>query len=72
MGYISAMYLVTLLAQAGTPGDCILSGLCGVVPEAGPAIPAGVMYLAVGLVVAGTVGWRRARRAGTQSDTPAT
>jgi hypothetical protein len=56
------MYVLSLLAQAGTPGDCILTGLCNVVPEAGPPVPAGVMYLAVGMVIAGTIGWRRARR----------
>lgn len=65
------MHVISLLAQAGTPGDCILSGLCGVVPEAAPAIPAGVMYLAVGMVIAGTIGWRRARRERPEQDTPA-
>lgn len=65
------MLALSLLAQAGTPGDCILSGLCGVVPAAAPPVPAGVMYLAVGMVIAGTIGWRRARRQQPESDPPA-
>jgi hypothetical protein len=64
------MLVLSLLAQAGTPGDCILTGLCNVVPEAGPPVPAGVMYLAVGMVVAGTIGWRRARREQPESEPP--
>jgi len=60
-----------LLAQSRTPGDCILTGLCNVVPEVGPSVPAGVMYLAVGMVIAGTIGWRRARRQPPEPDTPA-
>ncbi|HEV8600316.1 MAG TPA: hypothetical protein VGQ69_13205 [Gemmatimonadales bacterium] len=44
-----------------TPGDCILTGLCGVrVIEAG--VPSGVLFLALGLVLYGTVGLWRARR----------
>jgi hypothetical protein len=65
------MLALSILAQAGTPGDCILTGLCNVVPEAAPPVPAGVMYLAVGMVIAGTIGWRRARRERPASDPPA-
>jgi hypothetical protein len=50
-----------LLAQlAGTPGDCVLTGLCGVLgPER--AVAPGVMYVASGLVLVGLWGLRRRR-----------
>jgi hypothetical protein len=47
------------------PGDCILTGLCGLRAEPpGPA--SGLMFLALGLVLYGTLGlvrpiWRRLR-----------
>ncbi|HET9134281.1 MAG TPA: hypothetical protein VFN90_08250 [Gemmatimonadales bacterium] len=48
-----------LLAQlAGTPGDCVLTGLCGVLSPERPVAP-GVMYLAAGLVLVGLWGLRR-------------
>lgn len=57
------MSLSTLFVlQTGTPGDCVLTGLCGVVVEPESAIPSGVMYLAAGLVLTGLYGWRRMRR----------
>ncbi len=55
--------VLLLLPQSGTPGDCILTGLCNVVTEAGPAVAPGVMYIATGLVLVGAIGWRRVRRA---------
>jgi len=50
-----------LLLQVIGPTDCILSGLCG----AGPVhqgLPSGVMFTAIGLVVAGVLGLRELRR----------
>jgi len=53
--------MLLLLAQAFTPGDCILTGLCGARPlESG--LPSGVMFLALGLVLGGAAGLRRSRR----------
>ncbi|MGE0441066.1 MAG: hypothetical protein AB7S39_11320 [Gemmatimonadales bacterium] len=53
-----------LLSQAIGPEECILTGLCFRPEPAGP--PAGLWYLALGLVALGTSGlvreWR-ARRA---------
>jgi len=43
------------------PGDCLLTGLCGVSSAAG-GLPSGVMFLALGLVLAGAFGLRRERR----------
>lgn len=62
---------VLFLTQSGTPGDCVLTGLCNVVAEAPPAVAPGVMFLAAGLVLAGVLGWRRARRPGQEPATPA-
>jgi hypothetical protein len=53
--------MLLLLAQAFTPGDCILTGLCGARPlETG--LPSGVMFVALGLVLGGAAGLRRLRR----------
>jgi MYXO-CTERM domain-containing protein len=53
--------MLLLLLQAATPGDCLLTGLCGVsAAPAGP--PSGVLFLALGLVLAGAIGLRRERR----------
>ena len=61
--YVPVMSLPTLFVlQTGTPGDCVLTGLCGVVAEPESAIPSGVMYLAAGLVLVGLYGWRRLRQ----------
>lgn len=50
-----------VLQQQITPGDCVLTGLCGVVDRVtGPH--SGVMFLAVGLVALGVWGWWRTRR----------
>ncbi len=45
------------LAQGLTPGDCIITGLCGInAPPPGP--PSGLMFVAVGLVLGGVLGLR--------------
>jgi hypothetical protein len=45
------------LAQGLTPGDCIITGLCGInLPPPGP--PSGLMFIAVGLVLGGALGLR--------------
>jgi hypothetical protein len=43
------------------PGDCILTGLCGV-RHVHPGWASGVLFLAVGLVIVGVLGIRSARR----------
>lgn len=50
--------LVAALFQTGIgPGDCIITGLCGIAPPAsGP--PSGLMFVAVGLVLGGLIGLR--------------
>jgi hypothetical protein len=40
-----------------TPGDCILTGLCGMVLPYRP-IPSGILFVAVGLVLVGIAGLR--------------
>ena len=56
--------MLLLLAQAFTPGDCFLTGLCGVQPI--PAgVPSGLMFVALGLVLYGAAALWRARRRGT-------
>jgi len=50
-----------ILLQAFTPGDCLLTGLCGV-REAAAGTPSGLLFLALGLVLAGGLGLARARR----------
>jgi MYXO-CTERM domain-containing protein len=52
--------LLPILMQLA-PDDCILTGLCGVHPV-DPGLPSGVMFLAVGLVLAGAIGLGRERR----------
>ena len=49
-----------------TPGDCLLTGLCGVQQlAAGP--PPGLLFLALGLVLYGAAGfWRFRRRGGNR------
>jgi len=45
------------------PGDCVLTGLCGIQQAvAGP--PSGLLFLALGVVLAGGLGWSRNRRRG--------
>ena len=51
-----------LLAQSFTPGDCVLTGLCGAVPFES-ALPPGLLFLALGLVLYGAAGLWRARSA---------
>jgi hypothetical protein len=50
-----------LLLQALTPGDCLLTGLCGI-RETAAGVPSGLLFLALGLVLAGGFGLVRARR----------
>ena len=50
-----------ILLQAFTPGDCLLTGLCGVREAAGGA-PSGLLFLALGLVLFGGLGFVRTRR----------
>lgn len=53
---ITLLLLASL--QTSAPGDCLLTGLCGLVkPE--HTIPSGLMWLATGLVLAGAWGLRR-------------
>ena len=55
--YISSM----LLLQAFAPGDCILTGLCGVRDTAAGA-HSGLLFVALGVVLAGGLGLLRTRR----------
>ncbi|HZN97926.1 MAG TPA: hypothetical protein VFB61_09380 [Gemmatimonadales bacterium] len=50
-----------LLLQAFAPGDCILTGLCGV-RETAAGAPSGLLFLALGVVLAGGIGFVRTRR----------
>lgn len=61
-GYLSAVIL-TLFAtlQASAPGDCILTGLCGLVTPERPVAP-GWLWVATGLVLGGAWGLLRSRR----------
>jgi len=43
------------------PGDCLLTGLCGV-RETVDRVPPGLLFLALGLVLYGAIGMFRARR----------
>jgi len=54
--------LLIMAQQAATPGDCVLTGLCGLITAKPPVAP-GVMYVAVGLVGFGVWGLWRLRRA---------
>lgn len=54
------LMLLLLQAQALGPEACILSGLCSA-PDAGPRIPSGIMFAAVGLVALGVWGLRGRR-----------
>ena len=61
---LPAVYsLSSLMLQSFTPGDCLLTGLCGIQDAvAGP--PSGLLFIALGVVFAGGIGWSRARRKG--------
>lgn len=54
--------LLIMAQQAGTPGDCVLTGLCGLIKPERPVAP-GVMFLALGLIGFGVWGLRRRRTA---------
>ena len=49
------------LVQAALPGDCVLTGLCGV-QGFEDGVASGVMFLALGLVVMGVLGLRSRRK----------
>ncbi len=61
---LSVHYLPTMIfsllatIQANTPGDCLLTGLCGLVIPT-PLVAPGVLWVATGLVVGGLWGLRR-------------
>jgi hypothetical protein len=60
-GYLGTMPHLLMQAAGMAPDDCSLSGLCALLrPE--PAIPPGIMYVAVGLVAIGLWGYRRSRK----------
>lgn len=62
VGYLSAVISLALVTfQSSAPGDCLLTGLCGLVPVDRP-IASGVMFVAAGLIVGGVWGLRRLRR----------
>jgi hypothetical protein len=44
-----------------TPGDCLLTGLCGV-PAFEAGVPPGLLFLALGLILYGAAGLWRARK----------
>ena len=67
--YLSDMMFVLLAAfQANAPGDCILTGLCGLVSPERPVAP-GVLFVAMGLALGGAWGLRRLRQRGDRSRT---
>ena len=49
-----------LLVQQAAPGDCMLTGLCGIL-QPQRAVASGVMFVAVGLVAMGVWGLRTRR-----------
>ena len=51
------------MLQSFTPGDCLLTGLCGV-RQAVSAVPSGFLFLALGVALVGGFGFVRARRRG--------
>ena len=63
VSYLSPMILslVAILLQSSTPGDCLLTGLCGLVTPERPVAP-GVMFVAAGLVLGGVWGLRRLKQ----------
>jgi len=58
-----------LLAQAFAPGDCILTGLCGV-QQAATRVPSGLLFVALGLVLYGASGLLRSRLGSGRSTRP--
>jgi hypothetical protein len=50
-----------LLVQSLAPGDCLLTGLCGI-QQVVSGVPSGMLFLALGLVLYGAGGWWRGRR----------
>jgi hypothetical protein len=53
--------MLLLLGATFAPGDCLLTGLCGLrIPE--PGLPSGIMFVALGLVLGGALGLHRNRR----------
>ena len=60
---LSLLHSSMLALQAITPADCVLTGLCGI-RDAVVGPPSGLLFLALGVVIAGGIGWSRARRRG--------
>jgi hypothetical protein len=50
-----------LLFALQAPGDCLLTGLCGI-RHVHPGWASGVLFIAVGLVIVGVLKIRSARR----------
>ena len=48
------------MLQSFAPGDCLLTGLCGIKPVIA-ALPSGLGFVALALVLYGAVGIRRLR-----------
>ena len=55
--------LDSVMLSLQLPGDCLLTGLCGLAEAAGGP-PSGLLFLALGVVLAGGIGWSRSRRRG--------
>ena len=53
--------MLAALVQSAVPGDCLLTGFCGV-QGAGDGVASGMMFLAVGMVALGVWRIRAARR----------
>jgi hypothetical protein len=56
--------MILFLIQSLAPGDCLLTGLCGA-PAPAAGLPSGIMFVALGLVLAGAAGLRYQRRRST-------
>ena len=61
-GYLPVVILALIATfQANAPGDCVLTGLCGLVTAERPVAP-GVLFVATGLVLGGAWGLRRLKQ----------
>ena len=57
---MTSLSLAYYQAVSSTPGDCILTGLCGLVTTERPVAP-GLFFVAAGLIMGGIWGLRRFR-----------